>query len=371
MCVQECVAITRALFIVIFTVYAMSAERSVHEEADRLLEVLVDVNASLGDVEDLFRDHVKSLITSIDGDCASWSVYSAESQVFAACLSRAGVAIARNVDLVLPILERTTGKEADPELRLRHFVLLSDYFANNQNLHRHHHDDTRAFVRTIIEELVIPGLVWTAGRSAEAIRTAAVCCLCVILQSRTIDGRDDEDDGSARDEETTAREIASPASTRESERSRTGSDVATELYPSLRDKAVPILLSLMNDKARKTRLYSMRAVCSIVTLGRRLSRLTDEHVHRAYPAILRRLDDGCDDVRHAAVDALVEVWSAASENYDVVISRSHVDALYTTMIVHLDDPESHFQQIMLGISEILSTGLSFSFSLSFFFLTLL
>lgn len=33
-------------------------------------------------------------------------------------------------------------------------------------------------------EIIVPNLVWSAGRTAEAIRTAAVACLCSALQEK-------------------------------------------------------------------------------------------------------------------------------------------------------------------------------------------
>lgn len=312
----------------------MSVEPSIREEADRLLEILVNVNA-LKDVEDLFRDHARSLIALIGSDCASWSIYSAESQVFGACLSRGGAIIAQNVDLILPIFKKTMYKDADSELKLRHFILLSEYFSNNRNLYKYV-NDPHEFVNTIIEEIVIPGLIWAAGRAAEAIRTAAICCLCAILQNEIIN----------HDEKNEIDKTASSTNTQEN--IKCWMSIKVEQFLSIFDRIVPILVSLVDDKAKKTRLYSMRALCSIILIGRQLFCLTDEHIHRTYPVILKRLDDGCDDVRYAALEALVEIWSAASEDYDVVVNRSHIDALYTTMIIHLDDPEFHFQQIMLG-----------------------
>lgn len=324
-CKQDCISITQALFTVIFTVYAMSVESFIREEADRLLEVLIDIN-SLKDKEDLFRNHVKPLLTSIHDDCASWSIYSAESQIFSACLSHAGIAIAHNMDLALPILKKTMSKDADPELKLRHFILLSEYFLNNQNLNQHV-EDPHKFVNTIIEELVVPGLIWSAGRAAEAIRTAAVCCLCAILENKIINSGEKIDDSSSNE--------------------KAKIYITVDEFPSIFDKVTPVLVSLVDDKAKKTRLYSMRAICLLITVGQRLSCLNDEHIHRTYPVVLKRLDDGCDDVRYAAVEALIDIWNSASKDYDIIGSRSHIDALYTTMIIHLDDPESRFQETML------------------------
>jgi len=180
----------------------------------------------------------------------------------------------------------------------------------------------------------MPGLIWTAGRAAEAIRTAAVCCLCAILQN-TIVNPDKKDE-------------INKIQLSTNEENKDSRKPMMEQFPSIFDKIVPVLISLVDDKAKKTRLYSMRAIRLLVKIGQRLSCLDDEHVHRTYPVILKRLDDGCDDVRYAAVEMLVDVWSAVSKDYDTVFSKSHIDALYTTMIIHLDDPESRFQEIMLG-----------------------
>ncbi|KYN03559.1 PREDICTED: dynein assembly factor 5, axonemal [Cyphomyrmex costatus] len=331
-CKEDCKEVTEALFIVIFTMYAMSVELSIREEADRLLEILVNIN-SLKNIEDLFCNYMKPLITSIHDDCASWTVYSVESQIFCACLSRNGIAISRNMDLVLPILKKTMSKDADPELKLRHFILLSEYFLNNQNL-CYYIEDPHRFVSIIIEELIMPGLIWAAGRAAEAIRTAVVCCLYAILQN-TIINPDEKN------------EINKMQLSANEENKDSNVSITAKQFSSIFDKIVPVLISLVDDKAKKTRLYSIRAIGLLVTIGQRLSCLDDEHIHRTYPVILKRLDDGCDDVRHTAVEMLVDMWSAVSKDYDTVFSRSHIDALYTTMIVHLDDPESYFQEIML------------------------
>lgn len=328
-------AITQALFTVIFTVYVMSADPSIREEADKFLEILVNVN-SLKNIEELFCNYVRPLIMSIHDDCASWTVYNAESQIFCACLSRAGVAMSHNMDLVLLVFKKTMSKDADPELKLRHFILLAEYFLNNSNLYRHI-EDPRKFISTIIKKLIVPGLIWTAGKAAEAIRTAAVYCLCAVLQNKIINL-----------DETNVINEAKSSANEGNEKFRIS--FTTEQFSFIFDETAPVLVSLVDDKAKKTRLYSMRAICLLVTIGQRLFCLNDEHIHRTYPVILKRLDDGCDDVRYAAVEALVDVWSVASKDYDIIVSKSHIDALYTTMIIHLDDPESHFQEIMLGKS---------------------
>lgn len=40
-------------------------------------------------------------------------------------------------------------------------------------------------------------------------------------------------------------------------------------------------------------------------------------IHKIYPVLLKRLDDGYDDVRLIALEVLTEVWSAIPKDYDL------------------------------------------------------
>ncbi|XP_021931973.1 dynein assembly factor 5, axonemal isoform X2 [Zootermopsis nevadensis] len=63
--------------------------------------------------------------------------------------------------------------------------------------------------------------------------------------------------------------------------------------------------------------------------------------------VLKRLDDVSDDVRVAAVATLVKLFKPLPADYCMEISFGHLDALFSTMLIHLDDPDLGFQHTML------------------------
>lgn len=361
---QDCSAISQDLFTVLFTLLSMCQDDDSLSIAENLLGELARLDDQSG-LEELFTTRLRSILLDLKNSSDTWTIYSAELQIFRVCLTRAAPATAKNADLVLPILKNTMGNDSDPELRLKLFILLGDYFSRGDESISNV-EEPRQFATTILQEIIFPGLVWSAGRAAEAIRTAAVCCLCALLDQGNPSEDNDGNWSSANEpKEETGREETSVDKADRLEDSTLEKIVdfsgaqkigghKIELFPSrehfsaLFQKIVPVLVTLVDDNARKTRLYALRAICLCVETGRKLSFVTEENVHSTYPVILKRLDDGCDDVRSAAVEALVVVWRALPERYDLVFSRSHVDFLYTTAIIHLDDHETKFQTQMLG-----------------------
>lgn len=67
-----------------------------------------------------------------------------------------------------------------------------------------------------------------------------------------------------------------------------------------------------------------------------------------FAVVLKRLDDVSDDVRRTAVTTLVKLFKPLPADYCMEVSFGHVDALLSTMLIHLDDPDPGFQRIMLG-----------------------
>jgi hypothetical protein len=65
--------------------------------------------------------------------------------------------------------------------------------------------------------------------------------------------------------------------------------------------------------------------------------------------VLKRLDDVNDDVRQAAVMTLVKLFRPLPADYCMEVSFGHLDALFSTMLIHLDDPDPGFQHVVLGM----------------------
>lgn len=290
----------------------MTQENSINLKAQELLNILANIN-SFNNVEELYYKYIEQLFLTFS-DYKSWSIHDPESQIFCACLTYIKQILAYNMDIILPILKDITTNDADPELRVKLFILLSEYFDRSIS-----EIMDLKFSNQFLEDCIFPQLIWSAGRTAEAIRTAAVSCLCSFLNKYEKDS------------------IMKKITNYDEE----------NICPTL-DKIIPVLISLADDNSRKNRFYSLQAIYLIMCIRKKFDYLREVCIHKIYPVLLKRLDDGCDDVRLIALEALTEVWSAIPKDYDLQFNKGHVDVLYTTIIIYLDDPEEEFKNIVLG-----------------------
>ena len=96
----------------------------------------------------------------------------------------------------------------------------------------------------IVSDVLAPSLVWKAGRTAEALRTISIACLLSALQET-----EKED---------------------------------PKFVASLLDKLLPVLLGLVEDPARKTRLFSCQSLAILIETAQGAKSLTAEHIHKSY-----------------------------------------------------------------------------------------
>ena len=109
------------------------------------------------------------------------------------------------------------------------------------------------------------------------------------------------------------------------------------------------LQSTLDDDTTDTRLLSCRLLRQLfAVLGHHIDQ---DRLHNLYPCLLKRLDDVSDDVRVAASHVFSAYMSCFHDNYDVVMYRAHIEAIYQGLLVHLDDHQPHIQLSVLGQSQ--------------------
>jgi len=68
----------------------------------------------------------------------------------------------------------------------------------------------------------------------------------------------------------------------------------------------------------------------------------------SFPEVLKRLDDASCDVRLAAAHTLTN-WFKCFKDSDVKSEmETHIEFLYQELLIHLDDPDQHIQNAVLG-----------------------
>nr|CAD7401886.1 unnamed protein product [Timema poppensis] len=172
----------------------------------------------------------------------------------------------------------------------------------------------------VLTDVILPGLVWQAGRTAETVRTSAVACLWAALQ-----------------------------------------DPVPPSMVRVTDMCLPLVLGLVEDSARKTRLVACRVLRVLVQLMRREGRLNADLIHQVFPGGWQHCSTTSEfrsvvfvGVGVKLLLTVVALYTPLPPDYNVQCSSALVDALYTTMLVHLDDPDPIFQGVMLEALKDLS-----------------
>lgn len=90
------------------------------------------------------------------------------------------------LDEVMAILVPCLDPKKDAEMRVKFFSLLSQLLMNAKETldSQGKFGDISVIV---VRDIVIPNMVWQAGRIASAIRTSAVSCMWALLQSGVLD----------------------------------------------------------------------------------------------------------------------------------------------------------------------------------------
>ncbi|XP_041977960.1 dynein axonemal assembly factor 5 [Aricia agestis] len=325
-CAAAVSAVAEQLFIINFTVYAMPSDEKIQFMAFGNLDKLRHITGCGLSISALYERHIHRVLSAITSEPLTWTLLTPDCALLDCVMLHSGSALGSQLHLLAPLLKETLGTpKVDPEVKLKIFTALSTVLLQRQkNFSKCDQDKLEAFLNIVIKEVILPNLVWTPGRTAEATRTAAVACLCAALQDDvTQDGGGD-----------TQGEVVNLFPSKES------------LEPFL-DEMVPLLVGLVDDNSSLTRQHTLRAICSLAELAHKWECFTADMLHKLYFVVLKRLDDCTPAVRSSAARTLPVLYSRRPRDYDTCVFAAHVDALYAAMLVHLDDVDETFRGEML------------------------
>ncbi|XP_068631779.1 dynein axonemal assembly factor 5 [Battus philenor] len=332
LCGEECIPVAEDLFIINFTVYAMPFDDKIQFMALSNLDKLRYIENCGRSLTALYERHIRRILVDITSDALTWTLLTPDRCLLESILLHSGYAMGSQLHLIAPLLrECLATPKVDPEVKLKVFTALSTVLLRRQsNFSKCEMDKLEAFLKVVIEDVILPNLVWAPGRTAEAIRTAAVACLCSALQDdpQTESNFDQGGDGDNNDKKVNL------FPTKES------------LEPFI-ERMVPLLVGLADDNSTLTRQHTMRAICCLASLAKQRDCFTVEILHKLYFVVLKRLDDSSDRVRSFAVRTVRTLFANRPTPYDTVVFGAHVDAVYSAMLIHLDDPDDDFRKEML------------------------
>ncbi|XP_049644535.1 dynein axonemal assembly factor 5 [Suncus etruscus] len=289
---------------VLVTITALWGPTGLGDKIQETVALLASAEGVDG-IRGLYKRHVGSLLQWLAGSCQDWTMHSAEILQLSTVLTQSGPALGEVLPQLTAVLRDCLQPARDPQLRLKLLALLGRLLQHPENLdsqgHFHSHVDS------IVTEMLIPNLQWHAGRTAAAIRTAAVTCVWALVSSQALSGPQVE---------------------------------------SAEAALLPAVLATLEEDSPTARLASCRIVSHFVQNFR-----DDEpdKLLKVYPELLKRLEDVSQDVRLAAIEALSSWFQCLGSISNPGHLQSSVEYLYQELLVHLDDPDSIVQDAVLKV----------------------
>ncbi|XP_040918833.1 dynein assembly factor 5, axonemal-like [Toxotes jaculatrix] len=311
-CESDCGSVSLQLLQVLVTVQSLSTETTLSEKALESVQCLCKVQ-DLDSVMDLYRQHMGQLLDWLSASVNTWSSYSPQRLQLHIIVIQSGPVMGEFLSQLMPLLRCCLQPDKDPEMRLSVFTMLAKLLldaANTLDSQGHFCDESERFLCDVL----LPNLVWHAGRTAAAVRTSALSCLLALLH---------------------------------------GGAITPGQLLCLEEKLSPLVLSALEEDSQMARLFACRSVSTILRLIG--TSLHPEAHNKMYPELLKRLDDSSEEVRGVALQALGQWLSSLSKDYNPELCAPHLQLLFQQLLLHMDDPNASVQDQVL---EILKKGSS-------------
>ncbi|XP_071267922.1 dynein axonemal assembly factor 5 isoform X3 [Salvelinus alpinus] len=309
-CEKDCCSVSLQLLQVLVTVQSLSTEPLLTDKAEQSVVSLCKVQV-LPTVVDLYRQHMDQLLQWLSASQKTWTSYSPQRLQLQVIATQSGPVIGEFLPLLMPLLQNCLDPERDPEMRLHMFTMLSKLLLDAT----HTLDSQGRFCEHLdvfLLELLLPNLVWKAGRTAAAIRTSALSCLLALLQ---------------------------------------GGAIPPSQLLAVEGRLSPQVLSALEEDSQLSRLLACRSLSTLLKLIG--PSLHPDALNNIYPEVLKRLDDSSEEVRGVALRALGLWLASLGKDYNSQLYSQHLEVLFQQLLLHLDDPDSRVQDTVL---EVLKTG---------------
>uniref|UniRef100_A0A8D8SVG5 Dynein assembly factor 5, axonemal n=1 Tax=Cacopsylla melanoneura TaxID=428564 RepID=A0A8D8SVG5_9HEMI len=415
--------ITQYLFNVLIAVLALATRKREKDQCVQLLGILTERSGFESQTE-LFKELSIQVLSECEKEARDWCVASPGRCMFLTLLTYSNIDVsllAHHSDTVVGILSQVVQPDNDATLILKMLLLLCECLENS-----HQFKGLDPVLHRIIREVLSVHLVWRAGKSQEALRTAAVVALRSCLSSMSSCATNMEDsmscdsatvaaksiptaagDGNSRRVGTVAEQSDSCATIKEENHSCATTEVLKDCatIEVVKDCAIenkthlngcattvvntivknnsgavavkddnsvatttdnttveescsamsttvstvlPMVLGCLEDGINKTRLYSVDCLYLLLSRHQLKLYLSSDMFDKLYQEVLKRLDDENDEVRLKSLELISFLFEhGVPDCYHV--SDPILSLVFRTLLIHLDDQDTIFQQHVLGM----------------------
>ncbi|RNA10266.1 dynein assembly factor axonemal-like, partial [Brachionus plicatilis] len=289
------------LFKVLSTISALAEEEELKMKAK---EVVKNIN------ETKIQSLTAKFLNELKCNCESWTDNAFEPNIFCFLLKEQEVS-EKILQDIMTILKKCLNPSKDVKMRTKFLLMIPEVFSSICKSS----DKTilETCLEDILNEMIIPNIVWKAGRSAGALRMTACASLVLLMKSEAIK--------------------------------------TINLSDQSIDKLLKMMLSSLDDDNKSTRLYVSRVF--IIILNNYGKSLEKDQLHKFYPEFIKRLDDQSEEIRVEILKIFYLYFSCLNQNYDKILYQAHLQVIYENLLLYLDDTNEDFQ---LKILDILKHG---------------
>uniref|UniRef100_A0A8C1HUQ6 Dynein axonemal assembly factor 5 n=1 Tax=Cyprinus carpio carpio TaxID=630221 RepID=A0A8C1HUQ6_CYPCA len=310
-CQVDCAVISLQLLKVLVSVQSLASQQEQCSKAEESVRCLCEAQGLSGACE-LYRQHMTDLLQWLSDSHHTWTSYSIQKTQLEIIAMQSGPVVGEFLPALLPLLKSCLEPSRDPEMRLHIFTMLSKLLLDSSNT-LDSQGRFAEYMELVLQDLLLPNLVWRSGRSAAAVRTAALSCLLAVLHGE-----------------------AFPA----------------ERVLSVEETLSTQLISALEEDSKLARLLACRSLHSLLKLT--TQRLNTDSLNKIYPELLKRVDDSSEDVRVEALKSLSTWFSSLGKNYDTQSCRPHLEFLFQQLLLYMDDPDTKIQDSVLEVLKVAS-----------------
>ena len=219
---------------------------------------------------------------------------------------------------IVELLTVVMQPDRDPEVRNQCLLIIAHLlqFIDDPN------EETSTlspYLTVLIDQCILPNMQWKAGRTAAAIRATAIATLWSLFQAKSF---------------------------------------RFEQYTSSMNELLLAVLGMLDDDDRLTRTNSCYVLQALFSNDAAVRTIDEDRLHKAYPDLLKRLDDISDEIRLAMCSTLNAYVRAFHSDFNVNLYRAHLEDIAKILLIHMDDQNSQIQQAIFGRPSSLSVPLS-------------
>ena len=266
--------------------------------------------------------------------CGEWTKARPERRLLDQLVRRVGLGgleRAGQLPLVVAVLLATAPAERDADLRLCMLALLETIIssglapgAGGAALDR--------FLPQIVLQVLLPGLVWRAGRVSSTIRKVSTFCLSRLVRLAA-------DPGAAQQQQ------------QQQQQGQQQQQARTHWYAKELPRMLPTLKGCLDDQEADTRRFACDCLAGMCQLVARAGLELDAFaVTDTYHDVVKRLDDADDGVRVAGCGALAALLAAAPP---MAIKGTVAGYVADACFIHLDDPAAQVQEAVFHVLKTL------------------